>query len=140
MKIQTHKKYITAIGILIFVAVLIYFYFNNPVDKENFYVSCTFKNVTGWDCAGCGAQRSVHYLLHGNWLEALRYNALFVVALPYVFILIYYAIRSYLFGKTYPNSFWFSGKMALIFVAVLVIYTLIRNLPFFPFIYLATPN
>ena len=130
------KIFLTAIGILISLAVLVYFYFNNPSDEDSTYVSCTFKMVTGWDCAGCGVQRSVHHLLHGHFWEAFRFNPLFVLVLPYVFVLIYFTIRSYIYEASYPKSFWFSGKMALVFVAVLVIYTILRNLPFVPFSYL----
>lgn len=125
---------------VILAAVLLYFYFNDPSEKENVFVSCTFKNITGWDCAGCGAQRSVHHLLHFHFWEALQFNALFVVLVPYFLILICYAIRDFIYGTGYPNNFWFSGKMALIFVGLIILYTVVRNLSFFPFTVLATPE
>lgn len=124
---------------LIAVAVLFYYYIYNPADSENVAVRCGFKTLTGWDCAGCGAQRSVHHLLHGNLGEAMRYNFLFVILLPYFLLLIYYTIRSYLFEIPFPNHFIFSGKMALIFVGILIVYSVVRNLPFAPFHLLATP-
>lgn len=129
-----------AAGILVFAAGLFYFYTYNPSNSDNLFVSCTFKNMTGWDCAGCGGQRAFHQLLHLNILEALRYNALFVVLFPYTLILIYYTVRQFLTGKNFPKNFWFSGKMALIFVGLLLIFMVIRNLPFYPFTLLATPN
>ena len=45
---------------------------------------CPFKMLTGLSCPGCGSQRALHQLLHFHVLEALRYNALFVFALPLV--------------------------------------------------------
>lgn len=132
------RKYITAIGIVFLVAVLYYFYFYDPSDKENVYVSCTFKKFTGWDCAGCGGQRSLHHLLHLEFKEAFRYNAFLVLLTPYFLILIFYAIRDFLYGKGYPRSIWFSVKMALFFSGLIILYTIIRNLPYYPFNLLAT--
>lgn len=134
------RKYIAAAGMVILAAVLLYFYFNDPSEKENVYVNCTFKKVTGWDCAGCGGQRSLHHLLHFHWKEAIQNNAFLVLLLPYFLVLIYYAIKDFIYGTGYPKNFWFSGKMALIFVGLIFIYTIIRNLPFYPFILLSPPD
>lgn len=43
---------------------------------------CLFKTLTGLDCPGCGSQRALHALLHGNLAEAWRMNALLVASLP----------------------------------------------------------
>lgn len=134
------RKYIAAAGMVILAAVLLYFYFNNPSDKENVYISCTFKKVTGWDCAGCGGQRSLHHLLHFDLKEAIQYNAFLVLLSPYFLVLIYYAIKDFIYGTGYPKSFWFSSKIALIFVGLIFFYTFIRNLPYYPFTLLATPD
>jgi len=129
-----------AIGILVLMAVLFYFYINDPSDKESVYISCTFKNLTGWDCAGCGGQRSLHHLLHLDFAKAIQYNALLVVLAPYFLVLIFFVIRDFIYGTGYPKSFWFSGKMALIFVVLILLYTVARNLPYYPFTLLAPPN
>lgn len=129
-----------AAGILILAAVLLYFYFNDPAQKENFFVSCTFKNLTGWDCAGCGGQRSLHHLLHLDLIKAVRYNAFLVLLTPYFIVLIIYAIRDFIYGTGYPKNFWFSGKMALVLVGLIFLYTIVRNLPYYPFTCLATPS
>jgi hypothetical protein len=46
------------------------------------YPQCLLYKTTGLYCAGCGATRALHALLHGHLLEALRDNALFIAALP----------------------------------------------------------
>lgn len=134
------RKYIAAAGMVILAAVLLYFYFNDPAEKESTFVSCTFKNVTGWDCAGCGGQRSLHHLLHLDLGKAIRYNAFLILLTPYFLVLIFYAIKDFIYGTGYPKNFWFSGKMALIFVGLIFVYTFIRNLPYSPFTLLATPE
>lgn len=45
---------------------------------------CWFKTLTGYDCPGCGAQRSLHALLHGRFAEAVRYNVAIYLLLPLI--------------------------------------------------------
>ena len=45
---------------------------------------CSFHNLTGLDCPGCGVIRATHELLHGRLAAALHYNALWVISLPLV--------------------------------------------------------
>ena len=49
---------------------------------HNFFPPCVFHQLTGWNCPGCGATRATHDLLRGQLVQAVRDNALFVVALP----------------------------------------------------------
>jgi hypothetical protein len=50
-----------------------------------FLPTCPFKAVTGGlDCPGCGTTRAVHQLLNGNIGPAFGFNALALVAVPYV--------------------------------------------------------
>lgn len=37
---------------------------------------CTWKNVTGLDCAGCGLTRSFTYMGHGQVVEAFQHHKL----------------------------------------------------------------
>lgn len=46
------------------------------------YPRCLFYETTGYYCAGCGATRALHALLHGRLTDALHDNALFVALLP----------------------------------------------------------
>ena len=59
----------------------------DPV-QHRFMPKCIFKLLTGLDCPGCGFQRAVHALLHGHFMEALRYNLFFAVAIPYLLALL----------------------------------------------------
>ena len=44
---------------------------------------CPFKLLTGLNCPGCGIQRAVHSLLHGHFIDAVKYNLFLVYAGPY---------------------------------------------------------
>ena len=103
-----------------------------------FYPQCLFRRITGWNCPGCGTLRAMHQLLHGHVLAALRDNVLFVVSLPVVAI---YAVH--LFSRRragLPVSFPVPGPRGiLIFTGFLTIFTIVRNIPVAPFIYLSPP-
>lgn len=71
--------YAVAIGAGIAVAV-VYFLFD-PLESP-YMPQCLFKRLTGLSCPGCGSQRVLHALLHGNLAAAFRANALLVVSIP----------------------------------------------------------
>jgi hypothetical protein len=59
-------------------------YWFDPV-TAGFYPPCAFRAMTGFLCAGCGATRATHQLLHGHIAEAFRLNAMFVLTAPLLF-------------------------------------------------------
>ena len=46
------------------------------------FPKCPLRELTGWNCPGCGATRAAHELVHGHIRAALHLNALFVLAIP----------------------------------------------------------
>lgn len=49
-----------------------------------FFPKCPFLALTGLQCPGCGTTRALHAALHGRLLEAVRFNPILVVAVPFV--------------------------------------------------------
>jgi len=100
------------------------------------YPQCLLYNATGYYCAGCGATRAIHALLHGRVIEALHDNALFVAALP----LLLYVAGSYALAAwradAWPEISLEKHKLARrgisIFLAMMA-FMLLRNLPGWPF-------
>ncbi len=45
--------------------------------------------LTGWDCPGCGSQRAIHALLHGELRQAFFHNPLMTLSLPYLAAIAY---------------------------------------------------
>lgn len=82
------RKYNVVLLVCLAAALLlcVYFYFD-PGDSV-FFPKCPFLVLTGWQCPGCGSQRAVHALLHGDVAGAWGYNALLVVAIVPVGILL----------------------------------------------------
>ncbi|WP_108823317.1 DUF2752 domain-containing protein [Dysgonomonas sp. Marseille-P4361] len=133
------KKYLLLILAILFpIAVAFVYYAIYDMQGDN--ALCSFKALTGLECPGCGGQRSVHFLLHGEVLEALRYNAFFVIALPflayfYVMFILVYVLKQEKYLKSFVFTSWFGFGLLI----VVVLFFILRNIPVSPFLYLAPP-
>ena len=100
--------------------------------SAGFYPVCPLYSLTGFACPGCGLTRGFHALFHGDFLTALDYNALlpvFGLVIGFGFLsLIYFALRGRRISLrlAHPNALW-------VFLVVLLIFGVTRNLPWYPF-------
>jgi hypothetical protein len=101
-------------------------YFFNPA-QFSFYPICFFHKATGLLCPGCGTLRATHQLLHGHIGAAFRFNALFVFSLPFAAWACVKAARNRASNKPALASIRL-GWLWLGF-AILVLFTILRNLP-----------
>ena len=126
---QTFKILIVFAAALILAPV----YFFVDARYSSFFPHCPFFTMTGFLCPGCGSQRGISALLHGDILQAIRYNVLLVASLPLV---IYSAIVSIInIFRTKPliQKIFYSPVFVKIVFAVIVLFWLIRNIPAYPF-------
>lgn len=118
-------------GILLGIAVVgtgaVIFFFNPSTHA--FYPACQFHQLTGLNCPGCGATRAMYALLHGNFLQAVKDNALLVTALTGAAGWLVYAAIKKMRGKAaaIPRS----AKFLWGLLAVAAIFAVVRNLPGF---------
>ncbi len=96
-----------------------------------------FHEITGLWCPGCGGQRAFSLLVHGHFLQSLRYNLILPFAL-YICVQLYYAIVGNIFlGKPMSGKLHLPASFARNFLIFLLVYSILRNIPISPFIYLA---
>ena len=110
-------------GILGAVLLFVLYYSFNP--ENSFFPKCIFKQVTGWDCAGCGSQRMLHALLHGEFAKAWSYNAGFIVISPIIFSMFLASILRDKFPRFYRVMY--SSIMVYTTVALCVAWGVLRN-------------
>ena len=89
---------------------------------------CAVHAATGLWCPGCGSQRSLHALLHGDVVGALGYNALVVLALP-VLVYAYVAWAGRVFARAGWPPVRLPTTLARVLPAVVVAFMFARNLP-----------
>ena len=103
----------------------------NPTEVSIF-PACPLYSMTGFACPGCGMTRGFHALFHGDVLAALDFNAmlpLYALLFGYLFLaLVFIAVRGRGLSMNFFRVGWVYG-----FFAVAITFTILRNLPYYPF-------
>ena len=127
------KRIITILAAAFFAAAaLVYLYFTG--EGEGAGIPCMFHLLTGFYCSGCGASRALRSILHLDFYQAFRYNAIFTLALPLIAVYFSALIFSYIrFGEDK-----ISGKVPMkiiwVIIALALVYGILRNIPVFSFL------
>lgn len=121
----------------LFLGIAYYFFFSNDGGTTYGGGPCWIYSLTTLDCPGCGGQRAVYHMLHGNFMTALRFNVLFCLGLPIGLCYYYYFIRVYILKQDqYLDKFIFKSSIAWGVLISVIVFTILRNIPVFPFTYL----
>jgi hypothetical protein len=121
------------VGVVVLGGLAVLFWFNPT--QHSFYPKCMLYAATGIQCPGCGGLRATHALLHGRIEEAFRLNPLLFVLFPLLLYLVIREIAWHLLRKDLPRLF---QRPACIwgFLVVVIVFAILRNLPFGPFAWL----
>lgn len=107
----------------------------NPVESR-WFPPCPFKYLTGWYCPGCGSTRALHHLLHGRLTAAFGYNPLMVSSVPFLLVNAVGRILPANKGRLFDER-GFSPAVIVSILVCVVLFGALRNLPMFPFSFLA---
>lgn len=125
MKAKRRIGFGIGVGVCLVIIGIVYYRFN-PAHYS--FPKCPFLVLTGWKCAGCGSQRALHHLLHGNFYAAFKLNCLLVIALPY--LLLGYTIEYTSWGKTKTalRQVFYGQRAMLTVLMVILSFWVLRNL------------
>ena len=128
------KIYKALVYFLITVVIILLYKYNPSIADNSLYPSSLFRELTGFYCPGCGATRALHELLHGNIQSALNLNPLLIIFMPYF---IYLFFNTYVFSNKVVIKNHLNNKNIAIIIIIFLIYGCIRNIPIYPFSWLA---
>lgn len=82
------------IGKAAFLPILAGMFFLHRIEVETLqtFPLCTFYQITGRYCPGCGMTRALFSLAHGNWVISLRYHPVVLCAFLFYFIFMLFVI------------------------------------------------
>lgn len=87
---------------------------------------CTFLQLTGYKCPGCGSQRAIHALLHGDVAAAFKYNAILFIFVPWIVLCLYTEVQR----KRNPRLYARMHAPVLLWalLIILLLWWLLRNI------------
>lgn len=118
----------TLIIILVIAALLVFgiIYYALDPSQSGMFPRCTFLTLTGYKCPGCGSQRAIHALLHGDVVGAFKYNALLLISIPWIALCLYAETQRIRNPRLYtrinaPQLMW-------LFLITVLLWWLLRNI------------
>jgi hypothetical protein len=96
--------------------------------QNDFYPRCPVYELFHLQCPGCGATRALAALLRGHLAEALHWNALFTVLLPFGLAYGMYGYGCWMRGR---KMRWAQPPGAAVVCGILItaIFGILRNVP-----------
>ncbi|MDP5157545.1 MAG: DUF2752 domain-containing protein [Flaviramulus sp.] len=89
---------------------------------ENYMLPCLTKKLFGFDCMGCGIQRSIHLIFQGEFTEAFyMYPAIYSLIALFIFIGINFFFK-------FKKSNLVISFLAIISVATIIISYIIKTI------------
>ena len=110
---------------------LLYFFFD--ARHSAVFPKCPFFLLTGLFCPGCGSQRAISSLLHGDILQASAFNLLLVVTLPLLLYSTGVSVINSFRKKQVVQRIFYSPFITKIILAGVLIFWVFRNIPLYPF-------
>ena len=107
-----------------------------PPTAGSFYPKCASYSLLGIHCPGCGMTRAAHSAFHGHFLQALAYNPFAPIALPVIAFMVGRSLWLWVRDEE-PTRTYISPKVGWAIVIFMLLFTVLRNLPWEPFTLLA---
>ena len=127
------KRVMLAAAAMAAVAGIATFQLFDPNLAGNPFPACVFLAVTDLYCAGCGITRALHALAHGDLLRAVQMNLFAVVAMPLLGLMVWFADSP----ESLPGGVARWLYNGYLWVGALIAFWVLRNLPWWPFSWLA---
>ncbi len=105
-----HRKHIGILTAAVLLALAAVYFFFDP-NTEGVFPKCAFFVLTGWKCPGCGSQRALHALLHGDIAGAFHMNMWIPVAAIYIVLMmiaLFFSNRNSRYSKIVTNDYLFA--------------------------------
>ena len=115
--------------LVVVLAVLLLFgflYYALDPSTSGAFPKCGFLSLTGYKCAGCGSQRAVHALLHGDVVGAFKYNALLLIAIPWITFCLFLEMRRTRYPRLYARLN--PELLMLLFLGLVIMWWILRNI------------
>jgi len=136
MDIKRIQKILYPFIVLLCLGMIALYFFWDP-SQIAIFPKCPFYSLTGLYCPGCGSQRAVHDLIHGNLLDGFRHNYLILLLIAVLAYQAYIFVSQYILKTPVKNNILHKSKVTNVILFTVILFWIFRNLPWFPFVELA---
>ena len=128
-------KRLIIIGAAVIAVSLLYFFLDARVG--DIFPHCPFHTLTGLYCPGCGSQRALSSLLHADFLQAINFNILLVISLPFLIYAAIVAVVNAFKKQQVKQQIFYSPFFVKTVLVIVIAFWILRNIPKYPFNLLA---
>lgn len=122
MSDKERRKMILWIYFSLLLAGILYYIF---MQVTGLSLQCSYKQITGYDCGGCGTTRMFQSLIALDFKTAIAYN-------PVVFVLLILwhivGVLSFIGKPKFINTYAFFLSITVITILTIIIYGFLRNI------------
>ncbi|MDR0230283.1 MAG: DUF2752 domain-containing protein [Flavobacteriaceae bacterium] len=123
------KNWFVRITILVLICGGLTYYYLFFGEDGQAGMTCVFNKTFGWQCPGCGGQRAVKALLHGDFRQAFVFNPMIYIFTPFILYLGIIVVEGYLIGnKRIVQLLQFPTYFGYWFLAIIILFTIVRNI------------
>lgn len=109
-----------------FALLLLAYYFIFDPAATSWAPKCMMLTITGYQCPGCGSQRMMHALMHGDISAAWGFNPFLMCMLPVLALMFFSSLTRLRFPKLY--SIVNSLPVIIAIGVALLAWTILRNI------------
>ncbi|MFD0905563.1 DUF2752 domain-containing protein [Actinomadura sediminis] len=123
------RRLLAPLGVMVLTAGVVGYVAAVDPNEQGHYPTCPFLALSGYQCPGCGALRTVHAVAHGQLGEAVALNVFTVAMLP---VLLFFWVRwAVARARDRPTRTKAADpRLIWAFFAVVIVFWVVRNLPF----------
>lgn len=129
---QKNRLYLLTLSIILLGGVC-YLYFKFNPTEHSFFLPCPLRYTTGLECPGCGSQRAIHQLMHGNFAIAFGLNPLLILSLPLILYGVGIKAYNYVYKTQHRFMLFYSKWFIYSYFSLVLLYWILRNIPVYPF-------
>ncbi|GGV44744.1 membrane protein [Actinomadura cremea] len=123
------RRLLSPLGVAVLAAGAVGYIAAVDPNAQGHYPTCPFLALSGYQCPGCGALRTVHAVAHGQLGEAVALNVFTVTMLPVLaFFWVRWAVARARDRPTRTKAA--DPRLIWAFFAVVIVFWVVRNLPF----------
>ena len=121
------KMLLLELGILFLVLIVFVIVKSNLIQ---FMPQCIINEHFGIQCPSCGATRCVINFINGNFVQSFKYHPIIFITITYLFFVnLLYKFNSFR-KKDIAKFLYPKAKFWIIFVIIILIFTICRNISF----------